>query len=276
LLTKKGRQEHGRFLIEGPTLLAEAVESGAQIEALFIIDGLRNTLSIVGELEARSIPVHAINGAAAVKLSDVETPTGIIAVCVARTINVEEFFSPEGLVLILADLGDPGNAGTLLRSADAFGVSRVLFGSAGVEPFHPKVVRSSMGALFRATIAVASPEEVRAAAERWQFAGLSGDGDPDARRRRLPQRRRGGLDRVVRDHATPRLIALSNTCQDSLKGRESQDYPVEKSRVILCSFRTDRAPNVEGAHAHIWPPPTSSGDSSRPQGQSTPTLFTAT
>jgi len=178
LLTKKGRQEHGRFLIEGPTLLAEAVESGAQIEALFIIDGLRNTLSIVGELEARSIPVHAINGAAAVKLSDVETPTGIIAVCVARTINVEEFFSPEGLVLILADLGDPGNAGTLLRSADAFGVSRVLFGSAGVEPFHPKVVRSSMGALFRATIAVASPEEVRAAAERWQFAGLSGDGEP--------------------------------------------------------------------------------------------------
>ncbi|MFN2527394.1 MAG: TrmH family RNA methyltransferase [Candidatus Baltobacteraceae bacterium] len=178
LLTKKGRQEHGRFLIEGPTLLAEAVENGAQIEAIFITEEPYDGQSIVRDLQARSIPVHTINGATAVKLSDVETPTGLIAVCVARTVGVEEFFSSEGLVLILADLGDPGNAGTLLRSADAFGVSRVLFGAAGVEPFNPKVVRSSMGALFRATIAVASPEEVGAAAGRWQFAGLSADGEP--------------------------------------------------------------------------------------------------
>jgi len=178
LLTKKGRQEHSRFLIEGPTLLAEAVESGADIEALFITEEARNTLSIVRELEARSVPVHSINDATAAKLSDVETPTGIIAVCVVRTVSLPEFFSSDGLVLILADLADPGNAGTLLRSADAFGVSRVLFGSNGVEPFNPKVVRSSMGSLFRATIAVGSPEEVQAAANGWVFAGLTGDGEP--------------------------------------------------------------------------------------------------
>ncbi|MBC5816088.1 MAG: RNA methyltransferase [Candidatus Eremiobacteraeota bacterium] len=187
LLTKKGRQEHGRFLAEGPTLLAEAVEGGTDIEAVFVTEELRNTLSIVRELEARSIPVHLINDATAAKLSDVETPTGIIAVCVARTVRVEEFFSADGLVLILADLADPGNAGTLLRSADAFGVSRVLFGSHGVEPFNPKVVRSSMGSLFRATIAVASPAEVVAATNGWVFAGLTRDGEP-LRRWKAPNR----------------------------------------------------------------------------------------
>ena len=177
LLTKKGRQEHGRYLIEGPTLLTEAMHSGAQIEALYITQELRNTLSIVRELEARDVPVHVVNEKTASKLSDVQTPTGIIAVCVARTVSVAELFATDGLVLILADLGDPANAGTLLRSADAFGVGRVLFGSAGVEPFNPKVVRGSMGSLFRARIAIGSTQEVGSAAAGWEFAGLTADGE---------------------------------------------------------------------------------------------------
>lgn len=175
LLTKTGRQEHGRFLLEGATLLAEAKESGAQIEAIYVTEEAR-TQDVIRTLEADAIPVHVVNRRTAAKLSDVETPTGIAAVCVSQTVSVEQLFSGDGLVLVLADLADPGNAGTLLRSADAFGVKRILFGSGGVEPFNPKVVRSSMGSLFRARIAIAAPAAVRAAAAGWEFAGLSAAG----------------------------------------------------------------------------------------------------
>lgn len=177
LLTKKGRREHGRFLLEGATLLAEAERSGTRIESVYVTEEVR-TLEVIRKLEADAIPVYVVNQTTAAKLSDVETPTGIAAVCVSQTVPVEELFSGDGLVLVLADLADPGNAGTLLRSADAFGVNRVLFGSAGVEPFNPKVVRGSMGSFFRARIAIAAPADVRAAAAGWEFAGLSAQGDP--------------------------------------------------------------------------------------------------
>ena len=79
----------------------------------------------------------------------------------------------------LADLNDPGNAGTLLRSAEALGASGVVFGNLGVDPFHPKVVRGAMGALFRLPLALASPEEVELAARSAGIPvfGLAMDGD---------------------------------------------------------------------------------------------------
>jgi TrmH family RNA methyltransferase len=67
-------------------------------------------------------------------------------------------------VLLLAGISDPGNAGTLLRSAEAFGAAGVLFGRGGVDPFAPKVVRAAMGSLFRLPVAVVDAEEVVQAA----------------------------------------------------------------------------------------------------------------
>jgi RNA methyltransferase, TrmH family len=78
----------------------------------------------------------------------------------------------------LADVNDPANAGTLLRSADAFGCPGVVFGSLGVDPYHPKVIRGSMGAVFRLALAVAEPPAVvqAAAAAGARLLGLAASG----------------------------------------------------------------------------------------------------
>ena len=181
LLTKKGREAQRAFLLEGPTLLEEAARSDAPLLALYVTEEMYAASALVRRLDGRGVPVYVVNQSTAAKLSDVETPTGIVAVCAARTTPLAEFFSADGLILVLAELGDPGNAGTLLRSADAFGVRRVLFGSTSVEPFNPKVVRATMGSIFHLEIAVASLGEVSPAAAGWEFVGLNADGEPIGR-----------------------------------------------------------------------------------------------
>ncbi len=96
-----------------------------------------------------------------------------------------ELFARGGPVLVLADVNDPANAGTLLRSAEAFGCPDVAFGSLGIDPYHPKVVRGSMGAIFRVRAAVADPEAVGTAASSAGFTlvGLTADGAPLASER---------------------------------------------------------------------------------------------
>ena len=178
LLAKKGREAQGAFLFEGPTLLAEAARSASPLQALYMTQEAYDSTAVALQLEARGVPVYIVNDATAAKLSQVESPTGILAVCAARTTRPAEFFAHEGPVLILAGVNDPGNAGTLVRSADAFGVRRVLFGSGSVEPFNPKVVRSSMGSLFHVQVAVGTPAEVSSAAGGWQLLGLSTRGEP--------------------------------------------------------------------------------------------------
>jgi TrmH family RNA methyltransferase len=97
-----------------------------------------------------------------------------------RFSSVDAIFGGDGIALVLADLNDPGNTGTLLRTAEAFGCRGAIAGTKGADPYNPKVVRSAMGALFRLPIAVAEPDEVaRAAAEAgYEIAGLTAQGDP--------------------------------------------------------------------------------------------------
>ncbi len=158
---------------------------------------------------------------------------------------------------MLADVGDPANAGTLLRSAEAFGCSGVICGSLGVEPYHPKVVRGSMGAIFRLALAVAEPDAVAqaAAAAAVQLLGLEAGGKPlaglswERRPALVVGHERGGLGRwagvcadvvgipmagraeslsaavagsIALYEATRR--ALQGVCQESTQGLKSQDY----------------------------------------------------
>lgn len=164
LLTNKGRREQARFAFEGPTLLSEALASGVAIEEIFATEAAYEGNAGLQTLESRGVEIALVDDRTARKLSDLETPTGLVAVAPIR-------FAPPGqilslpLSLVLADLNDPGNAGTLLRSAEAFGAGGAIFGRFGVDPYHPKVVRGAMGAIFRLTIAVATPEAVSAAAK---------------------------------------------------------------------------------------------------------------
>jgi TrmH family RNA methyltransferase len=178
LLTKKGRRDRGLFSFEGPTLLADALESGTPIESLYVTKAMYEATPLALELESRGVDVYIVDERSMRKISDVETPSGIVAVAPARLDAAADLLDAPGVVLVLADVNDPGNAGTLLRSAEAFGVDRVIFGSRGVEPHNPKVVRAAMGAIFRERIAVVTPADLHAVLGDWEVVGLTAEGEP--------------------------------------------------------------------------------------------------
>jgi len=163
LRSKSGRAEAGRFAVEGTTMLAEALGSGIEIEAVFgtlgALDAAAKTLGALGPETA----VYAVPDRAMDRLSDLETPPGLIAVTAIPATPLGAVLETGKPLLLLCGVADPGNAGTLLRSAEIFGFGGVLFGLDSVEPYNPKVVRGSMGAIFRIPVPVVSQDDVRAA-----------------------------------------------------------------------------------------------------------------
>ncbi|HKE36552.1 MAG TPA: RNA methyltransferase [Candidatus Baltobacteraceae bacterium] len=176
----KGRRQSGRFAFEGPTLLREAHANNFPIEEIYATQEAYDAEPLVAQLEAAGTAAFVIEPRSAQKISDLETPPGIVAVSAMKFATLEEIFGGDGVVLVLADLNDPGNAGTLLRTADAFGCRGAVAGSTGTDPYHPKVVRAAMGALFRLPVAVAQPDDVAraAAAAGFEVAGLAAKGEP--------------------------------------------------------------------------------------------------
>jgi TrmH family RNA methyltransferase len=167
LRSKEGRKEQQRYAIEGPTLLREALAGGRRPEAVYATEE-----AWAGFLRAEpepDIPVYIVPERALAKLSELETPPGILAVLPLGLEPVSGLFADPGPAVLLAGIADPGNAGTLLRSAEIFGISKAIFGRGSVEPHNPKVVRATMGALFRMRVAVAAPEELLEAARAGHF-----------------------------------------------------------------------------------------------------------
>lgn len=151
LQQKKHRLERRCFLIEGPLLLQAALDSGASIEHVFVAGDEQ----LYG-LE-RLPPVIRVDERTLDSLSQTKTPQGIVAVAkfIDRDASELTSFLPKigpAVVLVLPNLSDPGNAGTLIRSAEAFGASAVCFGPGAVDPYNDKVVRASMGSLFKVPI----------------------------------------------------------------------------------------------------------------------------
>jgi len=177
LRRKKGRSEQRRFAIEGPTLVAEALRSGVAL-----VEAYATREALVRYDEARAlegrVPVYEVDDASFARLSDVETPTGLLAVADLPPMDAEPLFHDDAPVLVLAGVGDPGNAGTLLRSAEAFGVTKVLFADGSVEPHNPKVVRGAMGSLFRAQIGAGDAAAIAPLLGGWTVRGLRAGGTP--------------------------------------------------------------------------------------------------
>ncbi|GMA59770.1 RNA methyltransferase [Alicyclobacillus fastidiosus] len=146
LKSKKGRSRQGLFLVEGRRLIEELFRSAYEVDAL-----LWNVASDELSDELRSHPKAAgnffeLSPAAFDQVCDTTTPQGVIAV--AKLPQAKQARMSRHAVL-LDGLQDPGNVGTLLRSAEAFAFSTVCCGSNTVDPFSPKVVRATMGGMFR-------------------------------------------------------------------------------------------------------------------------------
>jgi TrmH family RNA methyltransferase len=116
-------------------------------------------------MEAAGIPVHVVSGEVMEDLAQTVTPQGLLAVCGFVDVPLADAASGK-LVALLANVRDPGNAGTVLRTADAAGASAVVFADASVDPYNGKCVRASAGSLFHLPVVAGARLEAAVAAMR--------------------------------------------------------------------------------------------------------------
>jgi TrmH family RNA methyltransferase len=155
LKTKKGRKAQGRFLIEGMRLCEEVANSNWETESVLFTNSFQNSppgkklLQKFGRKNVKTIPVET---EIVKKLSDTVTPQGIICVVKTKKFYLDKLSSQGSIILALDAIRDPGNVGTLIRTADAFGIDGVILSSDSVELYNPKVIRSTMGSIFHLPI----------------------------------------------------------------------------------------------------------------------------
>jgi len=154
LRRRRQRRREGRFLIEGVRLLEEAVRAGC-IPALLFFQPERieapRAQALLARLRAAGVPCLAVSEPVLRSLSETVTPQGILAVVPQPKLQAP---AKPSLVLVLDRLRDPGNLGTILRTATAVGVDEVLLGPGTVDPYNSKVIRAGMGAHFRLPLTV--------------------------------------------------------------------------------------------------------------------------
>ena len=155
----KERREAGAFVVEGVRLVEEAVSSNWRFRFALYDESINERGKLqVESLKSRGVDVEMVSENLMKSLSETETPQGILAVLTDSRLTIPD--SPN-FVLIPDQIRDPGNLGTLLRTASATGVQTVLLPPETTDAFAPKVVRSGMGAHFRLPIHSMTWDEIR-------------------------------------------------------------------------------------------------------------------
>lgn len=154
LNARSGRAKSGLFLVEGVRLVEEAVAAKIPLRHAVYSDYLVNNqrgLDCLAAIEALGITPVLLDDRLLCELASTERPQGIFVVASVPTTLVSDkaFWSEGNVWLIIDGVQDPGNLGTILRTAEALGVERVVALKGTVDPYNEKVVRSSMGAIFR-------------------------------------------------------------------------------------------------------------------------------
>jgi TrmH family RNA methyltransferase len=142
LRRRSDRASERAFVVEGPKLVAEALAAGAPVEAVYVADG--------AEFDA-PVPVRVLQRGVLERIADTVTPQPVLAVCGAVDVPLDAV-GDATFVVVCVDLQDPGNAGTILRSAEASGAGAVVFAGASVDVSNPKAVRASAGSLFHVPV----------------------------------------------------------------------------------------------------------------------------
>jgi TrmH family RNA methyltransferase len=170
------RQQARQFLAEGPQAVGEALAAGGVVTQLFVTAAAQaRYASLIGLAAGQGADVHAVSGEVMTELAQTITPQGVLAVCRFVDVPLDQLSAgpggrPPGLALavVLASVRDPGNAGTVLRTADAAGAGGVVFAGSSVDPYNSKCVRASAGSLFHLPVVTGPPvaDAVRALRER--------------------------------------------------------------------------------------------------------------
>jgi RNA methyltransferase, TrmH family len=158
-LTKRAfRQRERAFLAEGPQAVSEALATGAGVQGLFVTAQAQSRYAgLVAAAETAGVEVQQVSGEVMGELAQTVTPQGVLAVCDFVDVPLADVVAKRPtpvLVALLANVRDPGNAGTVLRTADAAGADAVIFADASVDPYNGKCVRASAGSLFHLPVVV--------------------------------------------------------------------------------------------------------------------------
>ena len=166
------RVRAGVQVVEGPTLLAEALAAGRVVDVYVEPDPPPAVAAAVADARAAGVPVHALARGVVARVADAVTPPPVLATVRLVPADVDGLVAAigrDGVALLLAGVGDPGNVGTLVRTAEAAGLSAVALTAGSADPTAPKVVRAAAGSSFRVPVATdLGPRDL----ERLQAAGV--------------------------------------------------------------------------------------------------------
>lgn len=153
LREKKYRDLENRYIVEGIKMLKEAIEEKASIKQIVICDDCEKSDLIPKELmyEIAKYECMYVTNKIFKYISEVQTPQGVLAIIGKNNKEIDINYN-EDIIVALDDIQDPGNLGTILRTIDSVGLTQVLISKGTADPYNPKVVRSTMGAIYRIKI----------------------------------------------------------------------------------------------------------------------------
>ena len=159
---RRHRRREGAFVVRGVQPVWQAVEAGADIEVLIVAPSLLRgpAVAMVAEQAELGVPVARLSGELFGRIAERDGPAGLAAIVRTRLAGLDELAVGEGSVFVaLHEVGNPGNLGTIIRTADAAGAAGVILLGASTDPFDPAAVKASMGAVFGVPIAAAGSTE---------------------------------------------------------------------------------------------------------------------
>ena len=147
-VAKGSLTDDGFCVAEGFHLLEEALKTSAEIGAVIVAESVQDAVEDMLHRE-RDLRIAAVRDADFTGLSSTETPQGVLALVKPPAWTMDDVFRARALVAVLEGIQDPGNAGAILRAAEAFGATGAIFLKGSVSPFNPKCLRGSAGSMFR-------------------------------------------------------------------------------------------------------------------------------
>ena len=201
LQRRKARGRRGLALVEGVRLVEEALAAGVALRGALVAPDLARTArgtALVAELGRHAVPVEEVGARTLVKLADTETPQGILAVIEPRKWTAHDLALRPGTVALVIDgVQDPGNVGTLIRTAHALGAAGTVVLRGSADPTSPKALRAAMGATFRHPVVAFDDTAFIAWARQHGVTLWAAAADGVPLRRALPGGRgKGGDERV--------------------------------------------------------------------------------
>jgi TrmH family RNA methyltransferase len=155
LATRKGRRDDQAFLVEGPQAVREGL---TQVTEVFATpQALDDHAALLREAADAGVRLRTVTPEVLRALADTVTPQGLVGIAPIRQVALDDVLADARFLVVLDGVGDPGNAGTIIRTADAAGADAVVFLQGSVDPYNPKAVRASTGSLFHVPIVTGVP-----------------------------------------------------------------------------------------------------------------------